>query len=139
MTLKTALSLAASSLVALSLAAAGAAAAKSPKQPEAAAAKPKKQCFWTNQVNSFASSDDRIVNIRVGVKDIYQFEMFGRCNEVDWANKIALVSRGGSSICTGMDADIVTPTSIGPQRCPVKAVRKLTPAEVAALPKGARP
>jgi hypothetical protein len=139
MTLKTALSLAASSLVALSLAAAGAAAAKSPKQPEAAAAKPKKQCFWTNQVNSFASSDDRIVNVRVGVKDIYQFEMFGRCNDVDWSNQIALVSRGGSYICSGLDAEIISPSPIGPQRCPVRNIHKLTPEEVKVLPKHARP
>ena len=133
---KIALTAAAAGLMSLSVAAPQVAAAKSPLEPDA---KPKRQCFWSHQVNGFASRDDRIVNVRVGVKDVYQFEMFGRCNEVDWANKIALVSRGGSSICTGMDADIVTPTSIGPQRCPVKAVRKLTPAEVAALPKGARP
>jgi hypothetical protein len=137
MKLQTALSLAAASLAALSLAASGAAAAKSPLESEAA--KPKRQCFWTNQVNSFASSDDRIVNVRVGVKDVYQFEMFGRCNDVDWSNKIALVSRGSSSICSGMDAEIISPSPIGPQRCPVRNVRKLTPEEVKALPKGARP
>ncbi len=137
MTLQTALSLAAATLAALSLAASGAAAAKSPLESEAA--KPKRQCFWTNQVNSFASSDDRIVNVRVGVKDVYQFEMFGRCNDVDWSNKIALVSRGSSSICSGMDAEIISPSPIGPQRCPVRNVRKLTPEEVKVLPKGARP
>jgi len=139
MTLKTALSLAVASLAALSLAASGPAAAKSPKEPDAAAAKPKKQCFWTKQVNSFASSDDRIVNVRVGVKDVYQFEMFGRCNDVDWNNQIALVSRGGSYICSGLDAEIISPSSIGPQRCPVRNIHKLTPEEVKALPKHARP
>ena len=117
----------------------GAAAPGAAKSPLEGAEKPKRQCFWTSQINGFASDDDRIVNVRVGVKDVYQFEMFGRCHEIDWQNKIALVSRGGSSICTGMDADIVTPTSIGPQRCPVRAVRKLTPEEVKALPKRAKP
>lgn len=101
--------------------------------------KPRRQCFWTNQVNSFASSDNRIVNIRVGVKDYYQLEMFGRCMDVDWNHKIALVSRGGSTICTGMDAEIISPSTIGPQRCPVRAIRKLTEAEVKALPKNAKP
>jgi hypothetical protein len=130
------LSLVAAGLVALSVAGSGPAAAKSPLEP---AAKPRSQCFWTRQVNSFASSDDRIVNVRVGVKDIYQFEMFGRCNDVDWNNKIALVSRGSSYICSGMDAEIISPSPIGPQRCPVRNVRKLTPEEVKALPKHARP
>jgi len=138
MNCRTSLSLAATSLVALSLVASGPAIAKSPKEPEAAA-KPKKQCFWTRQVNSFASNDNRIVNIRVGVKDVYQMEMFGRCNDVDWGHEIALVSRGGSYICTGMDAEIIAPSPIGPQRCPVSKIHKLTPEEVKALPKRARP
>ena len=136
MSWKIALTAAAAGLMSLSAAAPQVAAAKSPLEP---GEKPRRQCFWTHQVNSFAAADEKIVNVRVGVKDIYQFEMFGRCPEIDWQNKIALVSRGGSSICTGMDADIVTPTSIGPQRCAVRAVRKLTPEEVKALPKGARP
>lgn len=138
MNCRTAISLAATSLVALSLAASGPALAKSPNEPEAAA-KPKSQCFWTRQVNSFASNDDRIVNVRVGVRDVYQMEMFGRCTDVDWSNKIALVSRGGSHICTGMDAEIIAPSPIGPQRCAVSKIHKLTPEEVKALPKHARP
>ena len=132
MTLKTLL--AAAGLAALALG--GPALAKS---PEEANAKPARQCFWTHEVNSFASSDDRIVNVKVGVKDVYQFEMFGRCNDVDWAQRIALVSRGSDYICTGLDAEIVTHSPIGPQRCPVKNIHKLTPAEIAALPKRARP
>jgi len=132
------LPLAAAALTALGLAASAPAIAKSPVEP--AAAKPKSQCFWANQVNSFASNDNRVVNVRVGVKDVYQFEMFGRCNDVDWSNKIALVSRGGNYICTGMDAEIISPSSgLGPQRCPVSKIRKLTPEEVKALPKHARP
>jgi hypothetical protein len=83
--------------------------------------------------------DDRTVNVRVGARDVFQFEMFGTCPEIDWSQRIALVSRRSSTICSGMDAEIVTQTSIGPQRCTVRAVRKLTPAEVAALPKRGRP
>lgn len=138
MILKTTLSLAVASLATLSLAASGPAAARSPKEPEAAA-KPAKPCFWTNQVNSFASNDDHIVNVRVGVRDVYQLEMFGRCNDVDWSHRIALVSRGSSYICSGLDAEVISPSPIGPQRCPVRSVRKLTPAEIKALPKHAKP
>ncbi|WP_293906377.1 DUF6491 family protein [Phenylobacterium sp.] len=129
------LAVAAATLLALG-GAAPQAAAKSPLEP---GAKPAKQCFWTHQVNNFASSDDRIVNVRVGVKDVYQFEMFGRCDDVDWANKIALVSRGSDYICSGLDAEIITHSPIGPHRCPVRNIRKLTAEEIAALPKHARP
>lgn len=135
MMLKIALTAAAMSLLTL-----GAATAGSPEAPKTAkAAKSRSQCFWTDQVNNFASSDDRIVNLRVGVKDYYQLEMLGRCQDVDWTQSIAIVSRGSSSICTGLDAEIIAPTPIGPQRCAVKTVRKLTPEEVKALPRRARP
>lgn len=109
------------------------------KTPEEPGAKPQRQCFWTRQVNNFASNDDRVINIRVGVKDIYQLQMFGRCHDVDWSNQIAIRSRGSSYICTGLDAEVIAPTSIGPQRCAVRSVRKLSEAEVKALPKGSRP
>lgn len=124
---------------AANLIATGAASAKSPIEPDPAGAKPVRQCFWTHQVTNFASSDNRIVNLRVGVKDIYQLEMFGRCNDVDWTQKIAVVSRGGSNICSGLDAEIIAPSTLGPQRCPVRTVRKLTVEEAKALPKRARP
>ena len=110
--------------------------AKSPLEP---AAKQARQCFWTHQVDNFASNDNKIVNVRVGMKAVYQFEMFGPCQDVDWSDQIALISRGGSSICTGLDAEIVTRSSIGPRHCPVRNIRKLSAAEIAALPKRARP
>lgn len=116
------------------------AAAKSPAEPAAKpASKPARQCFWANQVNSFASDDDRHVYVRVGVKDIYELEMFGRCHDIDWTQKIGIVSRGGSTICSGLDAEIIAPSPIGPQRCQVSKVRKLSEAEIKALPKRARP
>jgi hypothetical protein len=136
MNLRTAAPLVACAVMAVGAVGSAPAAAKSPLEP---GSKPPRQCFWNHEVENFASNDDRIVNVRVRVKDIYQFEMFGRCDEVDWANHIAIVSRGSDYICTGMDADIVTPSSLGPHRCAVRSIRKLTPEEVAALPKHARP
>lgn len=110
-----------------------------PGATAAPAVKPKRQCFWTSQVNNFAAQGDEVVNVRVGVKDVYRLEIFGTCPEIDWTQKIAIVSRSGSTICTGLDAELVVPSTIGPQRCAVRAVRKLTPAEVAALPPKAKP
>ncbi|MBX3485582.1 DUF6491 family protein [Phenylobacterium sp.] len=139
MTLKLlALPLAAAGVVALTVA--PAALARSPAEPAAAAKAPARtQCFWTRQINNFASDDDRVVNVRVGVKDVYQFEMFGRCDEVDWAQGIAVRSRGSSYICSGLDAEIIAPSTLGPHRCPVRTVRKLSDDEIKALPKRARP
>lgn len=121
------------------LAATSAAAPGFARSPEEPAAKSARQCFWARNVTNFASNDDRVVNIRVGVKDIYQLEMLGRCHDIDWANTIAIKSRGSNYICSGLDAELITPTSIGPHRCPVSKVRKLSVEEAKALPKRARP
>jgi hypothetical protein len=126
-------------LAAALLALAGAPAAQAAKSPTEPANGSRKQCFWTRDVNNFAAADEHIVNVRVGVKDIYQFEMLGRCPDVDWNQSVALVSRGSDYICSGIDAELVTHSPIGPMRCPVKNIHKLSPAEIAALPKRARP
>lgn len=123
-------------VAALSLAGVQTSAAKSPVEN---AEKPRRQCFWANQVNNFAAESDEVVNVRVGVRDIYRLELFGACPEIDWTQKIAIVSRGGSTICSGLDAEIITPSSIGPQRCTVRKVRKLNEAEIKALPAKAKP
>lgn len=92
-----------------------------------------RQCFFASTVSSFSAVDERTVHVRVGVKDVYRLDLFGRCPDIDWNQQIALVSRGGNSICSGLDATIITKGPLGPQRCPVSKVTKLTPEEVAAL------
>lgn len=137
MKIKTSIAAAAFGLVALGLAAPQAVVAQ--QQPAAEKPKPKRQCFWASQVNNFAAQSDRVVNIRVGVNDVYSLEIFGVCPEIDWTQSIGLVSTMGDSICQGLDAELIVPSAIGPQRCAVRNIRKLTPAEVAALPPRARP
>ena len=105
-------------------------------------AKPAQACFWARNVDGFAAtSDQRTVNLRVGVHDVYQLTLFAPCEDVDWNQTIALRSRGSDWICEGnnLDAEIDTHSPIGLERCPVTTVHKLNPAEIAALPKGARP
>jgi hypothetical protein len=99
-----------------------------------------KQCFYTRFVDSFAAPDEHNLYIRVGVRDVYHFEMFGPCPDIDWNQSLALVARPGPWICDGMEAEVIShQTGLGPQHCFVKHMRKLTPEEVAALPRRARP
>ena len=132
--MKTKAALTACTAALFAFAALPAAQAKSPT-PDAKA----RQCFWARNVTNFAAANEHTVNVRVGVRDVYQFEMLGNCPEIDWQQQIALVSRGSNFICSGMDADIVTRSTIGPQRCPVRSIRKLTPEEVAGLDRRAKP
>jgi len=98
-----------------------------------APAKSARQCFYANSINGFTAVDDRTVNLRVGVKDVYQLDLLGPCPDIDWSHQIGIESRGSSWICSGLDAMVITKSSIGPQRCAVRNIRKLTPQEVAAL------
>jgi hypothetical protein len=99
----------------------------------------KNECFWTRNVTSFAAPDDHTVYVRVNSRDVYKFDLFGSCPDIDWNQRLALVSTSGS-VCNGMDAEIVTRAQgLGRQRCPISHMRKLTPEEIAALPKRAKP
>lgn len=105
----------------------------------AAPAKAARQCFFTRSITGFNAPNDRTVNLRVGVNDVYRLDLLGPCPDVTWNNQIAVVSRGSSSICSGMDATVISKSNIGSQRCAVRTVSKLTPAEVAALPRNEKP
>jgi hypothetical protein len=98
-----------------------------------------RECFWTRDVNGFAAADQRTVYVRAGVNRVYELDLLGPCPDVDWTEHLALESRGSDSICSGVDAMIIAPSPIGPQRCAVRTVRRLTPQQVAALPPKARP
>ena len=98
-------------------------------------------CFYHSEISGFSAPDEHTVYVRVSVNDVYRLETFGPCMDLDWAMRIAIVDRGGGGwICVGDPADVVYRQSgIGEQRCPVKVAAYLTPDDVKALPKKARP
>jgi hypothetical protein len=99
-------------------------------------------CFWTDRIENFAAVDEHNLYLRVGVHDIYRAKLFANCFEIDWVHHIALVSHDSSQICEGPNLGvdvIIRDVATGRQRCPVTDIRKLTPEEVADLPKDARP
>jgi hypothetical protein len=100
----------------------------------------KTDCFFNQQVRNFtAANDDRTLYIKAG-RDTYKMETFGRCLDLSHSLNVGLDSYPTSSICSAQDVTIVVhSTSMGPQRCAVRNLVKLTPEQVAALPKGDRP
>jgi len=115
-------------------------AAGQPAPAKAGHARP--SCFWTRDVSNFAATDSENLYVRVGVSDVYHLKLFGNCLDLSWVHHIALRSRASSNVCEGRnpDLDVVDrEIGIGRQRCPVISLHKLTPAQVAALPKNARP
>lgn len=118
------------------LALAGAQASAAEPRP----AKPAKSCFSAHNVSNFAVVDDRTVNIRVGVRDVYRLDLLGACPDIDGQTKIGIKSHGSSFICSPLDATLIAAGPFGRlQRCEVKQLRKLTPEEIQALPSRDRP
>ncbi|THD62031.1 DUF6491 family protein [Phenylobacterium sp.] len=102
----------------------------------------KDTCFWARNVTSFAAPDDHTVYVKVNQRDVYRLDLMISCPDVQFNQAVALQSsRGaGGSICGPLDAEIIShATGLGRQRCPVKTLTKLTPEEIAALPKHAKP
>ncbi len=114
--------------------------AGAPNGSEAAApVRPRNICFFNRQVSNFTASDEKTLYLKAG-REVYRLDMFGRCMDMDTALDVGLDSRPTSSICGPQDVTVVVNSgNLGPQRCAVKALTRLTPAEVAALPKGDRP
>ena len=118
---------------AIALAAFCASCASPPAASRATAAAPAgaKQCFFLSQIDGYTrvkGSSDRI-RVSTGPRDTYEFEVFGPCPYLGDGETMGFDQAGGGTICSGLDVDLIVPTPIGPQRCPVRMIRKLAPGE----------
>jgi hypothetical protein len=104
---------------------------------------PARQCFWARELNNWTDDRNGLVYLRIGVKDVYELRLAGTCQDLYWAERIGIETRGGSDhVCSGLDINLIVPrgaTSSFPQRCMGVGLRKLTPEEVQALPARLRP
>ena len=100
-----------------------------------AAASSGRECFSARNVSSFKAQGDNGVDVQVGVRRYYRLQLAGICPNINWTRRVALVARSGSSfICHGLDAElVVNDPGLGPQRCLVSNVRRLSDAEARAL------
>jgi hypothetical protein len=100
-----------------------------------------RSCFYARNISSWRAADRSTVYLRVNVNDYYRLTLLGDCPHIDWAEHIGVEHRGSPWICTGLDAMLIVPQGAGlhPLRCAVSNLRKLTPAEVKALPRKDKP
>ena len=123
-------------LIVASVSAASLLAAACTAQSDAAAASAPgegRECFHADSASSFTPVGDDAVVVRVGANRHYRLEFVGPCHDIDWSQQIALRTQGSAWICRGHDADILVRGPQGADRCPVRAVRRLTDAEVETL------
>lgn len=103
-----------------------------------------RQCFSTSQVSNFRQGRPDQVFLRVGRNDVYELNAAGGCQDLDFANRLALVPDTGGLIgtrlCTDDRARVIVPGSASQTTvCRVRVSRKLTAEEIEALPPRHRP
>jgi hypothetical protein len=103
--------------------------------PRAAADAPNgRQCFNVRTVSDFSAAGRDAINVRAGGSRYYRLDILGTCPNIDLSLRVALRSRSGSSwICDPTDAEVFARGPTGIERCPVVAMRQLTPSEVEAI------
>jgi hypothetical protein len=101
-----------------------------------------RRCFSASTVFNFNAADDNIVYVRAPRNAVFQLRAVGFCQDLDWAQRLAIAPiGGGSQLCPGDEASLAYFGGGASQRgpCRVRVERQLTEAEVAALPSRHRP
>jgi hypothetical protein len=91
-----------------------------------------RQCFLASEVSGFSpATNGDFVDVSVGANRWFRLTLGGGCPNINWSTRVGIRSTSGSPwVCEGYDAEFVVPDPSFPQRCPVSAVRPLTPAEI---------
>jgi hypothetical protein len=101
-----------------------------------------RSCFLPRQVDSFAPQGITVVNLRHN-QEYYRLNLAENCPEIQESDAIRVIPRGvGSFVCVGETANaevLAVSKVVGPKRCLVHDVQKLTPTEVASLSKKEKP
>jgi hypothetical protein len=100
-------------------------------------AKPQNACFRTSDLRNHTVAGDKTLYFDVSGHSVLKVETSGGCLAgVTSSDPIVMRNQTGTGlICNKLDLDI----SVRGARCIVTGFSRLTPEEVAALPKGVRP
>ena len=95
------------------------------------------QCFYRRNINGFSAPNDRTLYIRVGVHDIFRLDLMSDCTGLTFREDIGISDEPGGDpfICSPLQATITYREGGIRDRCPVTAMHRLTPEEIAAIPK----
>jgi hypothetical protein len=100
------------------------------------------RCFAMTAMNNWRSPDGKTIYIRADVNRYFRLELARECSTLKSINPhLVLANRTGGMICTALDLDVKASESPGgiAEPCFPKTLSELSPAEAAALPKGAKP
>ena len=97
-------------------------------------------CFYINQLQGNHALNDRSVIFRANVSDFYRLDFAQRCYALTYPQPVLILTPVGGIglVCHAIDLDVKVgeqgPGSI-PEPCIPTSLHKLTPPEVAAIPK----
>lgn len=129
-------------LLGLGASAASAAQTNAPAQSGASkAAKPARQCFSLSDWRGWSAPDKNTLYMKVRGRDVYRVDLAFSTNQLTWpGTHLVSVVRGPDTICGPLDLDLRVGDGFGaPIPIRAKTITKLTPEQVAALPKKDRP
>ena len=98
-------------------------------------------CFSSTQWRGWSSPTPDVIYLRVRTNDIYRLDLLPGGSPIDTGGQFIISEvRGSNRICSANDLQLWIADSVG-FRTPLfpRAIRKLTPEEVAALPPDHRP
>lgn len=107
-----------------------------------ALADPHPRCFNMAEMNGWRSPDGKTIYIRTGVDHYYRIDLARECSTLKSIDPhLVLTNRQGGEICSALDLDVKASESPGGilEPCFPRTLTELSAAEVAALPKAAKP
>ncbi|HEX7945897.1 MAG TPA: DUF6491 family protein [Phenylobacterium sp.] len=128
---------------AASLGVAAVAAKESPLSPPPpkGAGLPTGQCFRSHDIRNHTIADNQTLLMNVNGRDTYRITVDGAClgGAVSSDPIVTRNPPGSDIICRPIDMDLAISKSGFEARCIVQSIAKMSPAEVAALPKKLKP
>lgn len=106
-----------------------------------AAAQDRRNCFRLSQLMSTRPDGDKRIYARANVNDYYRIDLQYRCSTLSdpISHLIIEPTTGTDFICGPLDFTLKAADQGIREPCFVKSITRLTPAEVAAIPKNAKP
>ncbi|HJV44021.1 DUF6491 family protein [Caulobacter sp.] len=104
-------------------------------------AKPPRQCFFLSDWRGWSAPNKDTLYLKVRNRDVYRVDLAYGSSQLTWpGTHLVSIVRGTDSICHPLDLDLRVSDGFG-MAIPIraKAITKLTPEEIAAIPKKDRP
>ena len=102
---------------------------------------PGRQCFRVSQMDGHTVGDPKTLYVGVRNREVFRIDMRGACLAgANMGDPLVVETVGGSDlVCRPIDLDLKVAGSIGLSPCIVKSITRLTPPQIASLPRKLKP